>query len=426
MEETMSKKKPNGYWKDKERVIEEINRIMNEHGLDTLPPARVLRQFGQGGLVQAIIDHHGGFHEFRKLMGEGQLIIKRGEWGNEEFVIEQARVLMREHEFDSFPTERQLYNIGRLDIANAIKKHHHGFRAFRSLLGEDQIRVASGQWQDLEYTIQQATQVMQANDLDSLPAEKELRELGHSSIAMAIEKYHGGFPMFRELLGEDQRQKGWGVWKDKEYALEEARKIIAEHELASLPSNNRLREIGCGGLAEAISKYHGGMRKFRELLGESQKKRGDGMLKDQEYLKKKVREVMEENELDYLPSNATLNKLGYSSLGFAINNYHGGFRAFRETLGQEQRQKEKGLWKKIDYAVVQAKDIMAKHGFDVLPSVSVLTELGYSSLISAVSKYHGGLVEFRKLFDESTNGDKRINQLESLLDDYIGGNEDEK
>ena len=47
------------------------------------------------------------------------------------------------------------------------------------------------------------------------------------------------------------------------------------------------------------------------------------------------KKVMEEHGFDKFPSGNKLKELGYSSLGAAISNYHGGFVYFREILNEE-------------------------------------------------------------------------------------------
>ena len=77
--------KPRGYWQDIENVKREVERVMRENELDTLPTSRVLKKLGESSLVSAI-NYHGGFHSFRKYIGEEQLQIESGKWQNLEFV----------------------------------------------------------------------------------------------------------------------------------------------------------------------------------------------------------------------------------------------------------------------------------------------------------------------------------------------------
>ena len=54
-----------------------------------------------------------------------------------------------------------------------------------------------------------------------------------------------------------------------DYALDEARKLIEVHSFTHFPSANKLRELGYHSLVSSIFTHHGGLVRFRELLGET-------------------------------------------------------------------------------------------------------------------------------------------------------------
>ena len=68
-----SKTKPDGYWKSLENTISESKKVMEEHGFDTLPSSNKLRELGYSGLSRAISIHHGGFPNFREILGQKEL-----------------------------------------------------------------------------------------------------------------------------------------------------------------------------------------------------------------------------------------------------------------------------------------------------------------------------------------------------------------
>ena len=130
------------------------------------------------------------------------------------------------------------------------------------------IRVEYNQWKDLEYALEQAKLVMQEHEFENLPFSNKLQELGYSSLSNAISRYHGGFSVFRRLLGQTDINKKSGTWKSLEYALEQARKIKRKHGFEKLPNLKKLVELGYSSLSGSIGLYHGGFHNFRELLGE--------------------------------------------------------------------------------------------------------------------------------------------------------------
>ena len=59
-----------------------------------------------------------------------------------------------------------------------------------------------------------------------------------------------------------------GQWKDLEYALSEAQKVMRELGYEEVPSQKVLGQQGYSALAGAIAAYHGGFPAFRRLVNE--------------------------------------------------------------------------------------------------------------------------------------------------------------
>ena len=416
--------KPRGYWQDIENVKREVERVMRENELDTLPTSRVLKKLGESSLVSAI-NYHGGFHSFRKYIGEEQLQIESGKWQNLEFTIEQARRVMREKKLDTLPSSNHLNRIGETSLSASISKYHGGFHRFRELLGQKRTRIEMKKWQDLEFTIEQARRVIDENNLDTLPSQNVLIDLGESSLSAAIYQYHGGFHKFRRILGQKRTKIEDGKWTNLEFTIGQARRVMEENNLDSLPTQKQLSDFGERGLSEAISSYHGGFHKFRDILGEKDIKVEMGKWANLEFTIEQARRVMEENNLDSLPTQKQLSDFGETSLGRAIIKYHKGFHKFREILGQEQIAVEKGKWKDLEFAIEQAKRVMRENELDTLPTSRVLNQLEKSSLSYAITKYHKGLPNFRKILYARLGINNPI-QTESELEDFLNENEEAK
>jgi hypothetical protein len=126
-----------------------------------------------------------------------------------------------------------------------------------------------GYWQKLADTTSETKKLMKEQGVDILPSSNKLTELGYSGLSNAISKYHGGFSKFRELLGQKEpTNKSNGYWT-LENTISEAKKVMEEHGLDTLPSVKKIQDLGYGSLNAAISKYHGGSSNFREKhLGE--------------------------------------------------------------------------------------------------------------------------------------------------------------
>ena len=124
-------------------------------------------------------------------------------------------------------------------------------------------------WKSLENTLYEAKKVMKEHNLDKFPTQKKLNELKCSSLGNVINKYHGGSINFRKKhFGEKGVTKPNGYWHSLENTIDEAKKLMEEHNYDTLPSSDKVRELGFGPLRTAISRYHGGLRNFREILNQ--------------------------------------------------------------------------------------------------------------------------------------------------------------
>lgn len=253
-----------------------------------------------------------------------------------------------------------------------------------------------GYWKDLDITIAEAKAVLKKHNLDRLPSTSKLSKMGYSSLSLAITNYHGGMRDFRIHLDDESRL---GKWKELDYAISQARNFLSQEDLDKLPNTQKLTEMGYGGLAGAIFKYHGGIRKFRELLDEKTERIN---WDDRNYAVNQAKIVLSENNWDRLPSTKVLNENGYSSLSHAIWKYHGGMKSFRKYLNDKS---EVGRWEDLDYTINQARLAMDENNWERLPGFLGLIKNKYSSLAVSISKYHGGFIAFREyLGDKSTLG----------------------
>lgn len=273
-------------------------------------------------------------------------------------------------------------------------------------------------WKSLDDALAEARKITKEHGFKTLPGKSKLLEFGYSALVSGIYKWHGGMHNFRKLLREEQKQREPNTWRDREFAIRYARAVIRKHKLKTLPTDDELRQLGYNSLAGAIPKYHEGYTEFRKALGEKPLKVKNGSLKDKEYVIQKLHEIMEKYNLKEIPSDNKLKKLGYSSIGFAITEYHGGMHKIRKLLGQKQKERQKGIWKRLDYTLQQAKEMMEEHGFETLPGGYTLSKRGYSSLSSAIEKYHDGFPKFRQLLNKALGIKTKKQELTDLLRGY--------
>jgi len=276
-----NKQKPRGYWMDINNVINEIEQIQKEYFFKTLPSSTILSKFGHSSLVHAIKKYYGGFQEFRKKVLE-ENIKPRGYWKNINNVIKELNRIKKKHDFKILPSAQILSEIGYSRLLNAINRYHK-YPNVKKILGEKYLRVKCGQWKDLEFTVYEAKKVMKKYNFKILPPFKKLTKLGYSSLAISIIKYHRGFREFRKQIGEEQIIRRNGVWKDLDYTIKEAKKVMKNFNIKIFPTQEFLNKNGYNGLSAGITRYHGGFPYFRSILNkelgiESEKERLENVI----------------------------------------------------------------------------------------------------------------------------------------------------
>jgi len=342
-----------------------------------------------------------------------------GYWKSLENTVAEAMRVMGEQGWRVLPPARELAKNGYSSLNTAISRHHGGLNKFRTKLGQRNPRKARGYWENLDNTIAEAQQAMQEQEWETLPSSNQLQKHGYSSLSSAITKYHGGHPTFKTTLGQQNTKKPRGFWQQEENTITEARKAMKEQEWTTLPSNKELQKHGYSSLSSAINKYHGGHTTFRTTLGQTNTTKPQGYWKKEENVIAEATKAMKEQGWDTLPPQVELKKNGYASLNTAISRHHGGLNKFRTKLGQQNRERPKGYWQSLENTLSEARKAIKEQGWGTLPSHETLKEHGYSPLGQAISKYYGGIHNFRKLFTEHQTGKTPKQQLEELLDVYI-------
>jgi len=276
----------------------------------------------------------------------------------------------------------------------------------------------NGYWEKEENVVVEARRVMSKEEWGVLPSASELAKHGYHSLCYAISKHHG-FINFRTKLGQQSPRKPHRYWQSLDNSIKEAQQAMQEQEWTSLPSQKNLRKYGYLSLDHAISTYHGGIQQFRTTLGQTNNKKPQGYWQSLDNSIKEAQQAMQQHNWKTLPSVRELNNHGCVALSVAIDKYYKGIRAFRTTLGQQNLEKPKGYWQKQENAIGEALKAMEEHGWVSLPPQYKLQGHVSQSLINAINRYYGGIINFRKLLTEHITGKTQKQQLEELLDEYI-------
>jgi len=261
-----------------------------------------------------------------------------GYWQDPENIIAEAEKAMQEQGWKIIPGSITLRKHGYTPLATATK-YHGGFTGLRKLLGQQRLRREDGLWKTQEYILQQARELLQKEGWTTIPGATTIREHGYSSLVQAADKFHGGLPGLRKLLGQEERlQTKAGLWQNQEYLIQQAEEAMQKQGWKTLPSAANLRKQGYSRIAQAAHKYHNGITELRKLLGQEQRlRREDRFWHNQDNLIAQAQQAMEEQGWPTLPGQRILTKNGYGSLVTSAR-LHGGIPELRKLLEQHSQQ----------------------------------------------------------------------------------------
>jgi len=428
----MINKKPNGYWKNKDNIIREARKVIEQNGLDNIPSSQSLMRLGHSSLSMAIIQQFRSFIKFREELGyEGKLDMSR-KYTSKSAIEQIAQGIMLNENWKTLPASDTLRQKGYSGFVSALSnKYDGGRKALIKNLGLEDPRI-SPKFKELEETISEPVEdFLKRMYTENRKSPKFISKFLEDNYDLRISwtslnNWINILNIPRRNLSdwrssESNRDSERGVTlKNLEFALEKASQIKKESKLDRLPPYRKLQDMGYGGLATAIVKYHGKFARFRKLLGEDKIMHKSEDLKRPDYVTVLAEEAMEELGTEKLPPFSVLLKNGYSPLLNAIHNHHGGFSNFRKLLGQDQLRRKYGSLKDTEYIFQEIQEIMARERWDDFPSSTKLAESGYSSIVYAIVRYHGGFPVFREKLNGHMNVSSETDRLESLLETYAG------
>lgn len=252
--------KPKGYWQDWKNVEREIKDL--ERKIGHFPSIEDIRKNNLYSVYHAISKYHGGMTAVRERLGDQEGIRPMGYWQQWENVERELKDL--ESELGHFPTQTDLKKKRKGSLQVALSKYHGGIKNVRKRLGYvEEVRKPMAYWHNIENVKTELRKIIEIEG--RFPTGRRLSALGQSGLSRAI-NLHGGFSELKRLFGEDQKKLHYGIWKSIEYAVSTAQGAMKENKWRELPGIETLRKRGYSSLAGSISKYHGGIKTFRELL----------------------------------------------------------------------------------------------------------------------------------------------------------------
>jgi hypothetical protein len=290
------RRKAVGYWEDVEHVKQEVLSFVAENrigGEETrMPTLAELRTAGRVDLEQGI-RKHGGFRKVAAVIGIQPAAQRRedGFWKDflrvkealQLFVAqrdEQASLLQEEcrGEMDgaetsvsgrnilvTMPSQRELRDAGRSDLAQAITEFHDGFGAVGERMGYKRRTSDLSEFYKLAQELLRFCREEMKN-LPVMPNSSMLRKHGRSDLLAAITK-HGGMASVSERLGLQYIVRTREIYRDWDAFR---RGLLAYTESqgtpGQMPSSRELRNFNRSDLYQGIL-YWGGPRVVAQKVG---------------------------------------------------------------------------------------------------------------------------------------------------------------
>lgn len=167
--------------------------------------------------------------------------------------------------------------------------------------------------------------------------------------------------------------------------VQELKQII--HTLCHFPTHKELQ--GYGGISNTIIK-HGGINKFREILGYKIIRKPKCYWSDETIIKE-LKSIIE--EIKHFPTERELRSANHYDLTSAIS-INGGIVKFRKLLGNDLLVKPRNFWTE-ENTIKELKEVIST--MNRFPSKNELIAMNKHGLINGINK-HGGIEKFRKLF----------------------------
>ncbi len=189
------------------------------------------------------------------------------------------------------------------------------------------------------------------------------------------------------------KRKPNGYWDDFSNLERELLAFIEERGTPGvMPTASELIEAGRSDLASAVNMKHGGYLAVTEKLGlnAASTAKPPGYWKDFSNLECELLDFIEEHgNFGVIPTQRELQKVGRSSLAFAIHK-HGGFQLVAQRLGLTYAHKRHGYWQDFANVKHELLAFIEECGTPgVMPTDTELRQARRSQLSEAISK-HGG------------------------------------
>jgi hypothetical protein len=335
----LTRRKPNGYYRDFAILESELLRWVDESGMTGIMPTAQQLKYAcppRHDLVKGISEH-GGFSEVAKRLGLSMSHAKKpdGYYDDPANLAREVYAAVDEAGLPGvMPTPGQLAALGKSGLVAAICAHG-GFWSVAQSLGLSPNRRQKGYWTEAAVDAEVMAFLERAQLDHWMPTDFQLREAGRADIAVAIARHGGGMWKVAARLGLAMRtpQRGRNWAGDGVIARELLEFIEVYGTPGRMPTQALLVASGRCDLAIAITRFGGGWTEVASQLGLELSQMPKGYWSDIENVKTAILAFNERRgRTGEMPTKTDLDLAGEFSLGSAVERL-GGYHTVAATFG---------------------------------------------------------------------------------------------
>jgi len=384
-------RKPAGYWKSEQNVINALTPYINELGF--IPSQREIKKL-DSSLASAIKAYYPMEQVYSWFGKEDEYEYKNhkpdGHWKKEQNVIDALTPYVTELGYiPSLPEIKKLDSC----LARAINRYYPMYQIYSWFGKEDDYKCKNhkpaGYWKNKDNIMTLFEEII--NKEDEIPSATKLIDLGYQDLVSALSRHKYKLTEIRKLFGQEEKNpKDRSKYNDIELIYKEINEYVDEFK--EIPTVDDLERIGKSHLVKAIHRRHqSNYTKVLKQMGLQVNKNENAYWQNTDNIVKNAKLIIK--AFGHLPSQRTLAKDSrFQSFCVAVSKIYGGFHKLRDDLGLEQLKKEQGYWKDEQGLLDELVDVINMYD-GYIPTY--LHKKGLAHLACAMQNY-GGIYTFAK------------------------------
>lgn len=212
----LHEKKPDGYYDDPVNLAREVYAAVDANNLPgVMPTPTQLAAMDKTGLIAAICAR-GGFWSVAESLGLSPNRRKRGYWTVETVDAEVTAYIERAQADGWMPTDYELREANRADLAVALSRYGGGMRAVAERLClKTKAQHRDSYWADEAVIAGELLEFVRDHGVPGrMPTQASLVSHGRCDLAIAISRHGGGWTRVARQLGLELTQMPKDHWND--------------------------------------------------------------------------------------------------------------------------------------------------------------------------------------------------------------------